>query len=393
MRVWGVLAAIGLMISLAAIYLPNVELLDTPSRLFGWIVPSGLRGLLLFIAVPLVLALTLAIARLLDSRPRQFGRIWLFRVLFLGALLFAAVVVLIRLVLELSSVQGWLSVLLFLSFLAAIAFAFIHETSLPTAAGIIIIGVAATSLGLYGASKLSVESKMALAEPQVSATLEQQDGQSALRIVAAASNMRDRRLQITVWGQPRVGYIDPRALAEPYTVLWKGVLEPGDLDDINSTIAVPLALPRWDRLVIEHCKLMQPGGRPVRPGEMQCKDNDEQRTTLDTRGTVLDTRNTIGRAETTGYIVANSAKSLQVMVSGRYIPPGDRLEVELCRVRKRAHAKQLAFATLTADASGALTWKALVPAGLNGDALVLQYRQCRRGCPAGWTPLARYTLP
>jgi hypothetical protein len=43
--------------------------------------------------------------------------------------------------------------------LLAIAWSFAQKISLPAAAGVIILGVAATSLGLYGAAKLSVGSK------------------------------------------------------------------------------------------------------------------------------------------------------------------------------------------------------------------------------------------
>jgi hypothetical protein len=65
-------------------------------------------------------------------------------------------------------------------------------------------------------------------------------------------------------------------------------------------------------------------------------------------------------------------------------------------VGKGAHARQLAYATLSPDAGGAVTWNVSVPAGADGDGLVLQYRRCPLGSDCTDDPMTRlatYTLP
>ena len=90
---------------------------------------------------------------------------------------------------------------------------------------------------------------------------------------------------------------------------------------------------------------------------------------------------------------------MKVTLTGRSVAWGTQIQAEICRVRKGGHARQLAFATLTPDAAGAVAWTVPVPAGSNGDGLVLQYRQCQYGadCPDPKNPrmtqLAKYALP
>jgi hypothetical protein len=86
---------------------------------------------------------------------------------------------------------------------------------------------------------------------------------------------------------------------------------------------------------------------------------------------------------------------LKVSLAGRNVAWGTRVYAEICRVRRGGHARQLAYATLTPDASGSMTWEVPVPVGADGDGLVLQYRQCPRGavCPDKMRQLAKYVLP
>jgi hypothetical protein len=94
--------------------------------------------------------------------------------------------------------------------LGATAWSFAHKYALPAVAGVIVLGVAATSLGLYGAAKVSVGTKIIAVTPQVSASLEQEGGQTFLKVVAVASRMRDAKLLISVAGTPRIQEVQAR---------------------------------------------------------------------------------------------------------------------------------------------------------------------------------------
>jgi hypothetical protein len=159
-RLWGILAAIAAMLLLTALFLPNLDvvrdveaLLDKGAsgdawqelaKKIGW----TLAGL--FVAGAAV-ALPLFFVRYLETDSRWDLAGWLASALVLaiaiGAAFFNA-----RLQTRLSVAAGAVMLL-------AIAWSFAQKISLPAAAGVIILGVAATSLGLYGAAKLSVGSK------------------------------------------------------------------------------------------------------------------------------------------------------------------------------------------------------------------------------------------
>lgn len=167
------------------------------------------------------------------------------------------------------------------------------------------------------------------------------------------------------------------------------MLQPSSLDEINTTLTIPLTPARWKVVTVSHCQVDE---QPTSEGERAC------RTEAASQDLQLGNLTPDAGAEITGHIVATSAKSLKVTLTGRNVTWGSQIQAEICRAHKGGHAWQLAYATLSPDVTGAVTWNVPVPAGGNGDELILQYRRCPDYCYDlkkldNMTPLAKYVLP
>jgi hypothetical protein len=307
-----------------------------------------------------------------------------------------------------------------MALVVAIAWAFAsRRASLPATAAIVILGVAATSLGLYGAFKVTVESKMSPVEPKVAAWLEESAGRDNIKVAAAASRSRDRRLEVIVWGQLRQGESRTGAQlawslerAEPpsdkdgrssltcnpatheassaaavpgdVTEIWRGVLQPDAFDEINTTLTVPIVPTRWELVAV---------------GYRELKKNESVFCATRTSAiTVLQRRNVMGDVgtEMDGTISADGAtRNLKVEVAGRNIPWGTWVTLELCRTSRPGHISHLATETLTPSTDGEISWSASVPSGRAGEGLVLQYKTCSSNGKECFQmkQLAKYNVP
>jgi hypothetical protein len=382
-RLWAIIVAVAVMVGLTALYLPNLDVIGAGSTedgaqdtLSSWSTVFGYLAVG-FLAAAAITAVTAFFAwRSSTLNPLAIGLAVVLIAIVLLAGVSAAIVSADR--------QKLLALLVAMIFVLTMAWSFVKMASLPAIASIVILGVTATSLGLYGIAKLSVQSKMLAVKPQVSASLEQVDGETSLKIVARASRMRDRKLLVSVAGEPRREEVQS---SEPVNAsdeeIWWSVLEPNSLDEIDTTVTVPLMQTRWEFLTVFYCRVHKQSSYYIcngQPGSSQ----------------VLHAGNLMPPgAEITGHIVAASAKSLRVTLTGRNVAWGNRVEAEICRVRRGGHARRLATATLAPEPNGSVAWTVPVPAGGDGEGLVLLYKQCRRGapCPKDMKRLAEYTLP
>jgi MFS family permease len=377
---WILITAVGAMMLVSAALLPNVEVAaqteklaavkpgDALRRAIPWILVF-IVGVLAALAIPTLF--TIAADQNAKRKRQLYVAGGLAIIVLLGVIAYTVVE---------TNFQAILSLIVAVLFLIGIAWSIAGGKLMSSAAALLILAVTATSIGLYGASKLSVESKMLAVEPQVSAVLEESKEGAVLKVSALAARMRGDSLKVTVKGQVRTDQMMSASGDDGWEEIWHEVLQPSGLDEINATVPVPLQLTRWEFLRVSHCKVDK------QTGAEHCAADSQ----------VFQVRNPRGGAEVTGHIEARSAKSLDVTLTGKDVAPLNRIEAEVCRVRKGAHATQLAYATLTPDDQGALSWKPSVPAGKEGDALVLQYKECRRGMSCTkvrMTQLARYTLP
>jgi len=162
--------------------------------------------------------------------------------------------------------------------------------------------------------------------------------------------------------------------------IWTSLLQPDGLDSIDEVINVPVVMSRWAEFTVSHCVAK------VREGRRCSREA--------VRSTVLQADNPRGGLDLTGHIVAMSADVLRVTAAGTGISPGTTIKLTVCRLGVDGRPTyQLAFATLSPDPDGTLAWNPEVPAGGEGDTLVLQYEECLDGTCGRMTELARYTLP
>ncbi|MGY1702772.1 hypothetical protein [Geodermatophilus sp. SYSU D00766] len=409
LKLWAALAAVGTMIVIAALFFPNVRPLtdsDDDSWAPWWVEASLTVGAAL-VALAAAFAIPIFIGLIRENSNRQAKqseaagqpkveegrssggterRRLLVYIAFAVVLEILAVGYLFR---DAISLQTILAAAVFLLFTACIAWAFVVDASFAAAAGIIILGVVATSLGLYGAAKLSVESKLLAVTPKVTAALATEDDQPVVRIRAEASRLSGQHLRIWIDGTPRLDMGQPPdapvsdvdGVGEDPVHLWTSILQPDALDSVDWELDVPILRERWEMLFVHHCIVNAEGS------EDECSEDGET--------TVLAMNNPQRGMELTGHIVAKSASSLQVTLRGIGVAPGIRIVAEVCRVNRDGQGSHLASATLAPDVNGQLTWSPEVPAGTIGDVLLLRYKECRPGliCPEEMAELARYTLP
>jgi hypothetical protein len=372
-HLWAIIAAVAVMVGLMALYFPNIEL-------GGDLQQGGLTPLEETLLIIIGFVALVAVGVFLAWRSSTLAPWILFLVgaVAIGILLFAVGAAIVN------ASSRALPIFTATLWLYAIFWSFVRKITLPAIAGIIILGVAATSLGLYGITKLSIQAiPRSPVEPQITASLEQADGRTVLKIVAVPTRSRPTRLLITVTQEPRMEEVQGRgAIVTSHGEIWRGVLELNSVERKEATVTIPLAPARWESVTVSHCQVDE-------RQRDRCVGRQEPSQILRARNPME------AGVEITGNIIAASTKSLQATLTARNVPWGIRVQAEICRVRRGGHARQLTYATLTPDASSVVIWKVPVPVGTDGEGLVLQYRQCPRGsaCTGSMTQLAKYILP
>lgn len=267
------------------------------------------------------------------------------------------------------------------------AWAFWKEVLLPTMAGLVLLAVTATAIGLYGATKVALQSKMLAVVPQVTATMVDGDAGSRLTIHAEAGRMRGYGLVVWAEGSPRDPAGRPQQegvteeTAEQQEVaLWSAVLRPDAVDDIDRTWEVPLTPQRWEQLGVKWCltRDLSAEGRCI-------KGTTEQTAVIRNRASEVG----IGQVSADiglrhGDLVARFAAS--------DIAPGVSIRLAICRTAHGRHAGRLAMVTLAPGADDSVTWRTVIPEELPADRWTLRMRSYPPGPPSGqrWTRVATY---
>lgn len=406
LRVWALIAALLVMLLSAAVFFPDISQLQSRERQrLGLDEPAGwlqlLRPWLAVVLAGLFLVMVVRLAGRAASsagpagtRQRVFGAI--VSVVLLAGLIWA---VLPRsfdpITGEVEGIDqrrvlvGLLATALFLGLLGVLAWSLVKMTAIPTIAGLVVIAVAATSLGLYGATKLAVESKSFSVLPQVVAKMQDASGSSAVQVSVKAGRFRGHNLIVQLQGVPRPPAA--RTLGDEYeptrektAVIWATLLRPDALDEIDQTINVPIAPTRWKGLTVRYCS--------VSDEEVQTPECAADADTA----SVVSLRNRApepGLEQITAQISPASDGEVRASFNASDVAPGLLTKVELCRTHKGKHTTHVTDATLSPDEAGAVKWDATVPAGVAGDRLLLRHASCSAGtrCRADWRTIASYT--
>ncbi len=416
LRTWVVFAGLITMLLSAAAFFPNIgerqsqELERAGTDDPGWLdVSNMLRIVLLVVA----LGLALYLAWIRSARGESFTSSRMLLCLgSLGAVL--AIVLFLSLPREIDPVSGEsngidstqiltgvLAFLLVLALLAMMVWAFVSRQVMPTMAGLVILAVAATSLGLYGATKIAVESKSLAVLPQVTATIEDGTNGQTLAVSVTAGHLRGQRLIMEVLGIPRDQ--GPRALEEPTTPttdsrrIWGVVLQPDALDDLDQSLKIPIVATRWKTLSVRYCSVGDDYKGPTNCAKEAMPSVDDE-TSMDAKGPVTYVVSIRSRApephlsQVNAEISPAEGDNLTATFRAIDVSPGTLVKVELCRTHKGKHTQHVADATLSPDSEGKVSWEATVPAGIAKDRLVLRHTTCPPGspCSAAWMTLATY---
>ena len=284
-----------------------------------------------------------------------------------------------------------LSAALLIGALWLLGWSLVRMTTLPVIAGLVVVAVTATSLGLYGATKLALEAKSLSVQPQVVAKFKSGESGETVELAVKAGHFRGRNLLVDVTGVPRGQTLRTPAEAEfpasgsdPLTI-WSALLKPDALDEIDQTIEVPLSARRWTNLKVSYC-----GFAEVEAASDACREPGSRLTVVDVRNGGAEP----GLQQITADIGPSGDDKLRVSFTSSDVAPGLLTKVELCRTEKGKHTSHVADATLAPDATGTITWQMTVPAGAAGDQLLLRHRSCPPGSPCAqeWQTLATYVM-
>ena len=402
MKRWLIYVGLFLMLLVAAVFYPNIDDLlaqeahrsgvgpvDSTPGVKPWIV------LILVIVVILALGI-LGIGYLLAVQPTQY-----FRWLIAGVLLVMAVALVASFKViapkaatnsgftgEQRALTWGLSAgaIVVLAIVTALAFA--RNSELPTVAGLVILAVAATSLGLYGATKIALESKSLSVLPQVTGAIDDGDSGSVIVVSVKAGHLREQRLIVEVLGTPRDA--GPRTLQAPTQdtsdtdakVIWGAMLQPDALDDLDQTIKIPVVPTRWKNLSIRYCSVADDFAGPP-----QCVSGENVQAVA-----VRNSAPEPAIQQVVADITPAADGKLKARVIAIDVSPGVLTKIELCRKHNGKHTTHVTEATVSPDADGKISWEGTVSAGIAGDTLVLRQAICLPGssCKGTWATLANY---
>jgi hypothetical protein len=298
-----------------------------------------------------------------------------------------------------TAVPWWLGIVGVASVISLIVLMFFKPVRVPLALGLLLLAVSCTSLGLYGAVKLAVESKMLAVFPQVTASFESSSaGTGFVNVAAKAGHMRQLGVVLAITaGKPSQYTSSPDTTGATTTTdasetIWSTVAESNNLDDIDSSYKVAVNPVRWTSIDVAYCLSKVAGGRPQEQGTLSfgCLQGSSL-----TKIAVLRNRNAATGLEQVGGTIKPGAQGkLSVDLASSDIGAGEMVQVKVCRTNKGRSGQRLAWETLTPSADGSLKWSAQVPAQGPGTGLHLSYRITTVPGPngGGWKDLATYVM-
>lgn len=227
-------------------------------------------------------------------------------------------------------------------------------TSLVAAA--LVLGVVATSMGLYAAATLAMGSKSFDDDPRVLGTLEDSGGAEVVKVVARSSARDGEPLVVIVRGYADAQDADADEIG-------RAILTPDGGGEVDATQTFPVTSARWAMLTVGYC----PDEACAQPRET----------------TWLRSRR--GEAQVLAA-VSSSGGVAEATVLATDVAPGAVMRVRV------AKGGQQRLRLLVADADGKVSWTARLGAARRGDVVVVRYAICARGRCGGATEIARHRV-
>ena len=200
---------------------------------------------------------------------------------------------------------------------------------LPVVAAVLTVGIAALSMGLYGATKASVVATASVPTPQVTATLSAEQG--GMITVDVFARGRDAPVQLSVYG-----FGGPDDDADAGALLGMASIRPDDAGEIDDSTTFLLNPAAWQRVSVRTCN------------PPQCPRSEEALTLTTGQGLFTTTR--ISGTFSRGKGVAHAA------VDGSALPPGCVLTISVYRKTPVLPKVAVFTARLTPDDTGRISW-------------------------------------
>ncbi|MFS8097126.1 hypothetical protein LFM09_08285 [Lentzea alba] len=238
---------------------------------------------------------------------------------------------------------------------------------IPLIAAILCFGVAATSMGLYGVTKIAVMSKGPDVRPQVGIEVHNGDAPKVTLKVKAARR-GDDKLRLTLVGTR----VDDHRVE-----IGSVVLTPDGAGAIDETVTFPATATGWEKLVVEQCDITR---------DSTCSQFQEvARLALGSKSE---------QARVSGAIAHTEVDGVHKQTLRAYaVPAGSQLEVSAVRERQ-GESGPVQHAMVEPADDGTVTWTSSLVGCQAGDKLTLHYRVCPEGKCAGESmPIASYVVP
>lgn len=241
---------------------------------------------------------------------------------------------------------------------AAVVWAWRRRVEVTAVTALILTGVAATSLGLYGAAKLALIARTQGVPVQVTASLEE----SGLKLVVKTAIAPD---------EPKAVVVRALGLRDDAEIdIGQALVTPNGAGEVNETLTFPLGEAKWSGFVVRHCRawdcahseaVLRIGGNPLPDGRGGA-------------GTVQPADNGMLQASATVWGV----------------PKGAVVEVAV----RRSVADGLQV-TVAPRGDGVAAWSGAVAGGPAGSTTVVSYRICRGegDCAIEWEQVAVHRTP
>lgn len=235
---------------------------------------------------------------------------------------------------------------------------------IPLSVAVLVVGVTATSMGLYGAAKVSVMSKLSVGEPRVAITAQDGD-QPQLTLTVKAVLLGNQKLSYKLVGHRANALFD----------LGSVVLTPDSLGEIDEAINFPVPASGWTKIEVRQCV---------------SENCDDSPVVTMIRGMGAD------QPQVSGSIERGDGDAVWKESLRAYgVPAESQLEVSVIRKREGEEPVILKHAMLEPAADGTAEWSSTVIGCQGGDQMVLQYRMCPDGgrCDGERVPIASYLVP
>jgi hypothetical protein len=255
----------------------------------------------------------------------------------------------------------------------------VKSVNVPAPVAAILVAVTLTSMGLYGAAKIGLQSKNYVSEPQVTAVLGSDNSSAVLTVtVKAARRSIDELIDVVVIGhRDRLGPNDQYS-DQQVVVLGRQTLTPDAAGTIDAQIKFPLIAARYAQIAVRQCDSL-----PRRVS--YCGPSDE---VVRVSGSLASVR---GRIQGT-IVPIGTGNSVQVNLQVSGLQADVKIVTSVERLRNGQLVK-VAEATLFVGADGQVAWT--LPVAVTGlDEVYLNLQQCLEPDRCGQlTRIAAYAAP